>query len=230
MLNRLLRVPLNFKNYKKELDVIIQIAVSNGFNAQSIYKMLGKKQKKLTIQSIFPMDTGLNNEVQNWRKIPYLTNISDKLLSIFKKANVRPTFSNKYTLKHMLVNTKKTDTNINKLDLSGVYKINCGDCPAVYIGKTKRSLKIRFNEHLKSTKLENPNSGLAKHLKTANHNCTDDRVVLLHNLRGGTILDTYEILEIRKAKNDGDYLVNDQIDFKNKSPLLDPKLFSENTT
>ena len=41
----------------------------------------------------------------------------------------------------------------DKWDQTGVvYKFTCKNCPATYIGETKRSLKTRINEHKKNIK------------------------------------------------------------------------------
>ena len=42
-----------------------------------------------------------------------------------------------------------------------VYKIPCGECDHVYIGKTGRNLKERIKEHQYSVKKKNMNNGIA---------------------------------------------------------------------
>ena len=37
-----------------------------------------------------------------------------------------------------------------------VYKFNCKNCPATYIGKSKKALRVRINEHKNKKKTVNP--------------------------------------------------------------------------
>ena len=41
-----------------------------------------------------------------------------------------------------------------------VYKVPCGECDAVYVGETKRTLKVRLSEHRQAVKSGNTNNGL----------------------------------------------------------------------
>ena len=63
---------------------------------------------------------------------------------IFKKRRVSTAMKPHTTLKHLLVHPKdKTDPK------EGVYKIDCSNCPKVYVGETKRTVKKRVEEHRK---------------------------------------------------------------------------------
>ena len=51
------------------------------------------------------------------------------------------------TLRQLWVKPKDP---VNKDNMVGpVYKVKCEDCEATYVGETERSLKSRFNEHLR---------------------------------------------------------------------------------
>ena len=76
--------------------------------------------------------------------MPYISGILEKLARIFKKRRVSTAMKPHTTLKHLLVHPKnKTDPK------EGVYKIDCSNCPKVYVGETKRPLSIRVGEHQK---------------------------------------------------------------------------------
>ena len=48
-------------------------------------------------------------------------------------------------LKDLLGNPKdKSD----KLEKSGIYQIGCNDCEMFYVGQTRRSVKVRYEEHI----------------------------------------------------------------------------------
>lgn len=224
MLNRLLDVPLSQENFKKELNVIKLIARNNGYNNRIIYKLLAKKQYKKAVESVFPVrHTSSECVPGRWKRIPYLGKISEDLKKPLLEKNVRPAFFNRLTLKNLLINNKLKPT-VDKLDKCGVYQLNCQDCGAIYIGQTKRSIKTRYKEHINNSKNNNPNTGFAKHLSSTGHGPDSSNIKLLHNISEKKLLDRYETFEIKKAKDDGCFIVNDQIDFKNNSPLLSSNL------
>ena len=68
--------------------------------------------------------------------------------------------------------TKKWDrTNI-------VYKFTCKNCPAAYIGETKRTLKKRIIEHRNN---KNEDSVVTMHKKSFNHQFDWEGAVILDN-------------------------------------------------
>ena len=63
------------------------------------------------------------------------------------------------TLQQLLM---KPSDPVSKENVVGpVYKINCGECEATYVGETERSLKSRFNEHRTPS---STTSEIAKHI------------------------------------------------------------------
>lgn len=217
MLNRLLKIPLSKIDYSIELKSIVQIAKNNGYKKDLIYKMLWEKKRKLWLNLFFPGQRDIIQE--NWKKIPYVKNLSGSLTKKLMYYNVKPAFSNRHTLKNLLTNNK-LKPEFDKLKSSGIYKIKCNDCDAWYIGKTKRNLKIRFSEHKNGGKMTTPTSGLSQHLKLSKHSINVDNLELVRKADGGRVMDKYEILEIKRAKKANICLLNNQLDFLNNSPLL----------
>jgi len=72
--------------------------------------------------------------------------ISESFINIIKKYD----FNLAYTTKNSLQKYIKTGKDkLNPDSCCGVvYKINCHDCEASYVGQTKRSLKTRVKEHV----------------------------------------------------------------------------------
>ena len=71
-----------------------------------------------------------------------------------------------FTLRHLLTNVKGKD---KPEERSGaVYKIQCSDSRATYIGETGRNLTMWLTEHKRATKKGDFNNNIAKHhLKTS---------------------------------------------------------------
>ena len=76
--------------------------------------------------------------------------------------------TNKFSIKNLInINTKDKIPVENK---SGVYQINCKECDKIYIGKTKRNLKTRTNEHFRNIKYRQiEKSAVAAHYCLTGH-------------------------------------------------------------
>jgi hypothetical protein len=46
-------------------------------------------------------------------------------------------------------------------DKSGVYRLECEDCPATYIGQSGRKLRIRVSEHVNAVRKNHPTESLS---------------------------------------------------------------------
>ena len=55
-------------------------------------------------------------------------------------------------------------------DGTGVYRLNCSDCTQFYIGQTGHSFKLRYKEHIPSSKSNVRRSTFAEHLSLYDHN------------------------------------------------------------
>lgn len=133
---------------------------------------------------------------------PFLGNISYKIASILKKSGYRAAF---YTL-CSLRSISHVNDSIPLLEHSGVYRLSCNSCNAIYIGQTGRTLSCRINEHLTSWhKGILGNSAFGNHLVAADH-CFDkhklNSVTLLHDSKKGKVLNKLEALEIITHTND----------------------------
>ena len=61
-----------------------------------------------------------------------------------------------------------------------VYQINCNNCPATYIGTSKRFLKKRKDEHIRDVKNVNERSALVQHIaEWHNHTFDFDNIRIL---------------------------------------------------
>jgi len=93
----------------------------------------------------------------------------------------------------------------------GVYRLNCGDCQATYVGQTGRRFKKRFAEHRTAYNTNKPqDSAMARHCLSSHHNFNKVTGKLIHQCSKGKYLDRVEETETLKAlKVAGNNLLND---------------------
>lgn len=211
LVHRLLNIPLSKENYEKELNIIKQIAINNGYKPDLIDNIVDKKLHKKAINLVYPIGKTLKS---NYSVLTYVGSPTDKLTQFFKKQGANITYRTNNSLGKHLKNNK--DKNI-KNNNSGVYQINCGSCDKVYIGQTGRNFNKRITEHKNNFLKEKTDSTYANHLLSEKHNFNED-FKILHKENKGKKLNLLESLEINKLKNTN-LLLNDQLDL-NGSPLL----------
>ena len=82
--------------------------------------------------------------------IPHIKGISETILCILQPFNIRVAHKPITTLRQLLTNIKDRDEPRNRQ--GAVYKINCSDCHASYIGETGRNLATRLTKHKWATR------------------------------------------------------------------------------
>jgi hypothetical protein len=55
------------------------------------------------------------------------------------------------------------------LNNSGIYQLNCLECPKKYIGQTGRKFKTRYKEHIQTTRNNGPDTGYSRHILDTGH-------------------------------------------------------------
>ena len=87
---------------------------------------------------------------------------------ILRPYNIRVAHKPITTLRHILTNVKDKEQPYDRQ--GAVYKINCADCQATYIGGTGRNLNMRLTEHKRSTKNGDKTNNIAEHHRQTKHN------------------------------------------------------------
>jgi len=112
--------------------------------------------------------------------MPYLQHTSDSFKSISKKFSL-PIVTIPNTLNRFIKTGKDILEGPSSCDV--VYKINCKDCVASYVGQTKRRLRTRIKEHINDiNKKSGALSVISIHRMENNHEF--DWVSLIMNLLG----------------------------------------------
>ena len=198
MIHRLISIPLTKERFNKEFKYIEEIAEFNGFNKQIINNIFNKKHSKLNRLQDITLTKEIKEEPKNYIKLPF-DQTTKGLSKMFKKFDFKLVFSNNNNIKTLLGNPK------DKIELnekSGIYKINCSNCDKSYIGQTRRSINIRFKEHMAHLKYNRVDkSSVAHHMTTLNHATDINNLKLIKTCNNNNNLDAAESLEILRHKN-----------------------------
>ncbi|PFX26293.1 hypothetical protein AWC38_SpisGene9004 [Stylophora pistillata] len=100
--------------------------------------------------------------------IPYIKGMSENISRILLPFNIRVAHKPITTLRQLLTNVKDKDEPRNRQGT--IYKINCSDCQASYIGETGRNLTTRLTEHRRATRKGDVSNHIAEHHRLTNHN------------------------------------------------------------
>lgn len=199
MIHRLLNVPLNTVRYTNELNHIKKLAQINGYNNNTIERLLINKKKKKERSDLTKLTPLKDNRVSSFMSIYYENKNNNDMRNILKKVDIGLVNKNRFKLRNLLGTAKdKTPT----LEMSGIYKINCNDCNMSYIGQTRRSVKIRYSEHEAHTRLgHSSKSAVAEHMLSNQHKFNIENVKLLKSVPNPYHLDAWESLYINNSNN-----------------------------
>ena len=107
------------------------------------------------------------SDFSNYAVLPYINGISQPLIRLLKKHDVRVVSKPFKTLQQEFPSPKSRPP----IDLQPnvVYKIPCADCPWNYVGETGRCFETRKKEHMRNVKSFARGSNIAKHAWSSNH-------------------------------------------------------------
>ena len=139
-----------------------------------------------------------------------------KFRQILYKNDIKTVFKRGLTIKNVLKPIKS-----NALAKSNVvYKINCNDCDAVYVGTTKRKLSSRIQEHKNALVRPTIQSNIADHSFHTKHNINfnDPQISYIENKSSARyFLENFEIARHKISKTP---LMNDQQNCNSSIPKI----------
>ncbi|XP_058839239.1 uncharacterized protein LOC131694763 [Topomyia yanbarensis] len=140
MAHRLFNVPMENEEFQAEREKIYKAAVLNGYEKRFVDKILRKHKRKKHRQNA----TTLEPDKKQERRIclPFYPKITNPVQTVLKQHGYQVAYKSGNTLKDLLCNLKDKVPTDQK---SGIYQIPCKDCPAVYIGQTRRKFKVRIH-------------------------------------------------------------------------------------
>ena len=127
---------------------------------------------------------------------PYIRGLSEKIAKVCAPLGVKPVFRPKRTLKRELMQVKNRPPERKQTGV--VYEIPCKDCPEVYVGETKRTLKVRLSEHRQAVKWGDPKNGIAVHVQKTNHCINWEGATVQRRAEGFWLRRTVEAIQIKK--------------------------------
>jgi hypothetical protein len=139
-----------------------------------------------------------------WATFTYYGSEIRTITKLFKNTNVKIAYKTINTIENHL-KPRLQVTDIYEYNQSGVYQLKCKDCPLKYIGKTGRTFKTRYNEHIYAIKTNRRNSKYAEHILDTGHThgTINETLDILHTKKKGHLLDTlerYYIYNLSKQK------------------------------
>jgi len=138
------------KFHQKNFTESINLLLNNGYPLEFIFSNIHNRIKKLFHQKSHNISTipHTSDEPQNkYFTVPYIKYMSKSFKSISKKFGFPLAFTIPNTLNFFIKTGKDKIERSNRCNV--VYKIDCNDCEASYVGQTKRRLITRIREHKK---------------------------------------------------------------------------------
>ena len=129
--------------------------------------------------------------------LPYVHGVSDALKRALESFHIRTVMKPYWSLMRRLVHPKDVVPEMERSNI--VYCIPCADCPATYVGETKRRLGKRVDQHRRAVhKAEVEVSALAEHVWKSDHRVDWGHVTVLDYSTNLRELLTLEACHIRR--------------------------------
>ncbi|KYN15983.1 hypothetical protein ALC57_11780, partial [Trachymyrmex cornetzi] len=198
----LLSVP---KYHKKNLIFVVEILLNNDYPVDFIFNTINECLKSLvynkTSKQKIMTETPAKDVKNSWFLVPFASKISDKFKDITKNLNVSMAFFSLNKLNCFIKTHKDPLPNMAKKHV--VYKINCNNCDASYVGQTKRKLKTRItSEHRNDIRKSNNNhSVITEHRLEHGHNFDWENTEIVDSERFLYRRRISEMLHIKLQKN-----------------------------
>lgn len=145
--------------------------IKNDYPLKLINKILNTNNVTRNLPASSSDAQPLNQNPQIFIKIPYVKGLSEKLSNILSSTNNKIVFYHLKTVGDLYTSLKCKMP--HEYQSNVIYKINCLNCNAVYLGQTKQTIKSRGNAHKSSCNERYRNkkdqTALAHHHFTENH-------------------------------------------------------------
>jgi len=210
--------------HQKNVEMIVNLLLENGYPLNLIFEKINSRLKTLIYNKRISNNARENNnrtqtDNENTRKIvalPYIKNITERVAGSIDRT--------KYIVGYRILNNlgkyvrAQKDQNKWLCNNNVVYKINCNDCSASYVGQTKRQLSTRIKEHVNNFKSSSAKpTVLTQHMLDLSHSFDWKNIQILDAESNYYKRSVSEMLHIKEQLNG----INAQTD----TELLDESYF-----
>ena len=135
----------------------------NGYPSRVINKVKHK------VAASRPPDLNLNGNERPIKFVsaPYIRGTSEKIARVLRQFNVQLCSKATRTIKSQVCKIKDRRETLDQANV--VYKLECSDCNACYVGETGRLLKERKLEHQKDVRNGSALSNVFQHTSASSH-------------------------------------------------------------
>ena len=152
------------KVHNQNILFIKKVSKQNDYPQDIIALHIKKRIKKIRFTEKNCEKTIENNK--GFICLPYVKQLED-FNNFFKKYSTKVVYSVKNKLNNIIKLGKDKNDKSNNGNV--VYKINCNNYNASYVGQKSRRVNVRIKEHIKKYTDKDTNSGLFAHSKNNNH-------------------------------------------------------------
>jgi len=188
--------------HQKNFNFIIETFLSNGYPLSFIFDTISSRLKNLFNKRTKKQNSDdiKDDGYKGWFLIPYIPKIADKFKNIANIIKTKLAFFSVDRLGRWIRAQK--DSLPRGFRKNIVYKLNCKNCDATYIGQTKRRLNTRVNEHRRDINKKTPNhSVITNHRSELNHDFDWDNPVILDKEEKYYKRLISEMINIKSQKN-----------------------------
>jgi hypothetical protein len=165
-IERMFNLPLNNNQQHSEWQTILHIAKNNKFPTTLPHKLKRQIQHRITRITLPPPPTSTENSPK-WATFTFISPHIRRITNLFKHTNVRIAFRSNNTIAQL---TKPTnDHKIPHHNKWGIYQLTCNSRNLSYVGQTSRNLRVRYKEHIRYIRYNNPKSAYAQHILNNQH-------------------------------------------------------------
>jgi len=198
------------KHHQKNIEMCIDLLLDNGYPLDLIFDKIDTRIKKIFLNKVH---SDINNGILPYKKndtdleinkkffvIPYMCGISETVASMFNKSVFSVGFRGLNKLDKIVKVQKDYTEHSHKNNV--VYKINCKNCDASYVGQTKRQIRTRKKEHHNNIKADkSKHSVITEHILNFDHNFDWDNIKILDTESNYNKRLVSEMLHIKEQKN-----------------------------
>jgi hypothetical protein len=129
---------------------------------------------------------------KKWVTFTHFSPLIRGVTNLFKQTNLKVAFRTINTIQQQLSEKQAFK------DPRGIYKLKCNTCNGTYFGQSGRAINVRYKEHIRYIRTNNPKSAYATHILEIKHEyrTRGSTLQLLQACQKGTRMDCWEAFYI----------------------------------